>query len=483
MERSIEEQIEDCKRYAAAHGLEVVHEFNEGSGVSAHNPKTKRPKFDEACEWVASTPGATLLVRDLDRLSRRGMGQVGLLLDRMEQVGSRLVDITTGTDTSDDSQRMVIAIRAEMAREESARISRRVRRAKGVDAKAGKPNGGGYRPFGFDVHGMSHHTREAALIRSAVARFRKGESLSAIADDWATKGIKTTAGSAFTVRKLSALLRRPRLAGYRQVTNDDGTVELVRAQWEPIISGDDWAWLCERFGMVQDGATLHAPRNRRKVSGGVRLLTGLVHCHCGAPMRYSGNRDDAYVCEQGHGGIKADTADRVVLYDARMHARFTGALGGTEVDRAALEDERAGLAERRRQLVRSLTRGLIEEADYEEGLQEIAARLEAVEAGLRRDELDVMGGPVEDWLEEMGRQWDWSADQALSEGLRRFVVAMVEDVEVAPYKETLVQIIAEEYGGSEAAWRNDRGFDKRARVNEARLTVHPREEAGTLVYE
>src|SRR5215211_3347218 len=57
----------------------------------------------------------TLYVATLDRLSRRGMGHVGLILDELEKVGGRIVFVADGLDTSRPGVRPIIAILAEQA--------------------------------------------------------------------------------------------------------------------------------------------------------------------------------------------------------------------------------------------------------------------------------------------------------------------------------------------------------------------------------
>ena len=68
----------------------------------------------------------SLYVAKLDRLTRRGMGHVGLILDELEKVSGRIVFVADGLDTSEPGARPVIAILAEQARAESDNTSWRV---------------------------------------------------------------------------------------------------------------------------------------------------------------------------------------------------------------------------------------------------------------------------------------------------------------------------------------------------------------------
>ncbi len=54
--RSIDYQREACEHIAAQHGLDIVGEFDEGSGRSAsHFKENERPEYDRALEGLGSS--------------------------------------------------------------------------------------------------------------------------------------------------------------------------------------------------------------------------------------------------------------------------------------------------------------------------------------------------------------------------------------------------------------------------------------------
>ncbi|MGP3944903.1 recombinase family protein [Streptomyces sp. 6N106] len=113
-------------------GLTVREVWKEE--LSAFKAGVVREEFDSAIAAVLAGEVRHLLVWKLDRLSRRGMGQVGQVLDQFEAAGARLVAHVDGLDSSVPQHRGLFAWLAEQARSESFNTSTRTRRTK---ARAG----------------------------------------------------------------------------------------------------------------------------------------------------------------------------------------------------------------------------------------------------------------------------------------------------------------------------------------------------------
>ena len=104
---------------AAEHNNEQIppeFEFQE-LDVSGRKDRPRRG-LDDALSLLLTRKVRTLYVAKLDRLTRRGMGHVGLILDELEKVGGRIVFVADGLDTSRPGVRPIIAILAEQARAE-----------------------------------------------------------------------------------------------------------------------------------------------------------------------------------------------------------------------------------------------------------------------------------------------------------------------------------------------------------------------------
>ena len=121
---AIERQEADCRAWAERNGLTVrkVHIDRGRSGYKSVECKG----FDAALAAVTAGVVGTLIVWKLDRLSRKGIGQVGQVLDSIGRVGGRLVSVVDNLDTSNDSARLVVAMLAELARSESKNLGTRV---------------------------------------------------------------------------------------------------------------------------------------------------------------------------------------------------------------------------------------------------------------------------------------------------------------------------------------------------------------------
>jgi len=93
----------------------------EGAESAVH-----RPGFEKAIRVLLDGRIRTLYVAKVDRLTRRGVAQVGLILDELEKVGGRIVFVAEGLDSSKPGARQIIAILAEQARAAADAISWRI---------------------------------------------------------------------------------------------------------------------------------------------------------------------------------------------------------------------------------------------------------------------------------------------------------------------------------------------------------------------
>ncbi|MBN3929214.1 recombinase family protein [Streptomyces verrucosisporus] len=125
---AIERQEIDCRAWAERNGLEV-RKVHIDRGISGYK-EVERQGFRSALAAVTSGVVGTLIVWKLDRLSRKGIGEVGTALDAIGKAGGRLISVMDGLDTSNDSARITVALLAELARNESRNLGARVGHAK-----------------------------------------------------------------------------------------------------------------------------------------------------------------------------------------------------------------------------------------------------------------------------------------------------------------------------------------------------------------
>lgn len=339
---SIDYQREACERIAAQHGLEVVEQFNEGSGRSAsHFKENDRPEYDKALAKLGSSY-TTLISYAVDRLTRRGMSAVGFLLDTASAGGGRIIT-NDGLDTDNDASRMMGALMGENARMEMVKLSERVCAAKEQHRREGRYLGGSV-PYGLmAVRSLDKATYlevdpdAAAVIVKMVNRLIDGATLYETCR-WLTKeGHRTTSGALWTASSLSRLVRSPHLVGHlrqnrTQVYRDaDGNPVEVTI---PIISEAKFARvdqvLKRRRKASQDPSKPTNFRGKSRTS----LLGGLITCgECGEPMTaeaYKANQNRAqfgyYICRSAVHGRLAVTAKQVEDHVARLVFDFVARL-------------------------------------------------------------------------------------------------------------------------------------------------------------
>lgn len=279
---ALERQERDLRAWAKREGLTVRRVWKDA--VSGFKRGVIREDFDNAVKAVSSGEVGTLAVWKLDRLSRRGAGQVGLVLDEVEEVGGRLFFLKDALDSTVTGHRMVILVVSEQARAESANTSLRVRDKIAKDAARGVPKRG-TRPFGWEPDGMTLRPSEADLIRDAVTDLLEGRrSMLKIASDWTEAGaltdgmrrerkgrdgIKKQALPRWTATTVRQVLLRPRNAG---LLVHEGVV-MPESQIQPIISR-------EQYDDLQARIKVGTPVGARAQS----LLGGIILCECGSAM-------------------------------------------------------------------------------------------------------------------------------------------------------------------------------------------------------
>jgi site-specific DNA recombinase len=211
---AIERQEVDCRRWCATHAVEV-RRVHVDRGVSGYSRLVHRDGFDAASRAVIVGEVSTLVVWKLDRLSRRGIGQIGGLLDEFERVGGRLVSVQDQLDTAQPQARMIIALLSEFARAESEVMGLRVRSAKEAQRAAGlwlsgKP------PFGYAVAADQRLVPvepAASLMRHVFRLIATGHSLTMVCHHLNSSGLRNSRGNPWTTSCLSEAIRTPAYAG------------------------------------------------------------------------------------------------------------------------------------------------------------------------------------------------------------------------------------------------------------------------------
>jgi site-specific DNA recombinase len=309
---AIERQEADCREWAARNGLQVRH-VHVDRGRSGYKNVT-RAGFEEALSAATSGVVGTLIVWKLDRLSRRGMGQVGDALDRLDAVGARLVSVEDGLDTSRPEARMVVALLSEVARSESANIGTRVASAKAHLRTLGRWIGG-QPPFGLRLASagvLEPDPKTGPIAREIADRVLAGESVIGVVTDLNKRGVASARGGTWTVGSATQLLRGPAFAGLLPETEKDGRGSYTARVYpwrdpetgETVSIGEGIVTPAEQRKIAETidaRATADSWGRRRGVRSESRhLLTGLLRCDsCGARMS---GQARSYVCQSARLG-------------------------------------------------------------------------------------------------------------------------------------------------------------------------------------
>ncbi|MFI9720542.1 recombinase family protein [Streptomyces sp. NPDC052396] len=305
--------VRDVCRTATNAGVAIRRVwFEQRSASKAH---VRREEFEQATSAVLDGLSKTLYVWKLDRLSRRGMGAVGLLLDEFDKRSARMFSVTEGLDSSQRGARFAIAFLSERAREEAADIALRTK-AGGDAHKAEGRWPGGVVPYGLrcpkGTGKLEHDPAEYPTARRIAEALLNGDTPAAIAEVLNSEQIKTRKGKYWRAQTIIHLVQSPSWAGLipdRDRATDEfgnpldkwhrGGNPLMGPDGHPVKAGNGVVTFAERELILSKFAARSRPgtaigdrtRGKRKAA---TILTGVLRCpHCKGPM---GNGGRNYRC-------------------------------------------------------------------------------------------------------------------------------------------------------------------------------------------
>ncbi|MFC7928652.1 recombinase family protein [Streptomyces cinereoruber] len=466
---AIERQEADCRAWAARNGL-TVRKIHMDRGRSGYK-SVERKGFDAALAAVTAGVVGTLIVWKLDRLSRRGIDQVGRVLDDIEKAGGRLVSVVDGLDTSNDSARMAVSMLAELARSESKNLGTRVGHAKRYLRSKGQWIGG-QPPYGLLVDPQTkklvHDPEHAVYARLVADEALAGTSLVKIARLLNEYEVLSPRGGQWNAASIMQLLRSPAFAGLmpetETVETDDGERKYTGRVFpyrdpetlDTVGIGEGIITVGERERIIrtlESRTFVHAGKRRPKPEG-TALLTGLVHCAvpgCGRRMhrvggsyqcmaRRAGNQCigasalaeavDRYVTEQFLTKLPALEQDDpllVTIADRWVRRVDPEAFARREALTTEIQDEEARLADLEdARYVRGEFGGAAAEERYNRLAERLKGRIEGLRADLRK--LPVPSVDISPMLDGPTLRGVWA--DATSEDRRGRLSLAVDRVEV-----------------------------------------------------
>lgn len=346
---SIDNQIELCREYVRFHfpdasSSDIVTFEDEGfSGKTLD-----RPQFQKLMRMQESNPFDALVVYRLDRVSRN-VGDFAKLIEKLNRSGTAFVSVKEQFDTSTSMGRAMMNVSAVFAQLERETIAERVRDNMYLMAKDSCWTGG-TTPLGYisekveyDDGGkvrsyfkLSVQESEAAIVQLIYSEYLRTHSCRAVEYHLLEKGYRTRRGVLFDDVAVRRILTNPVYCAVDDVsiaffqerkceviatkggTGNCGFMPYNRTnqlrepqpmdKWlvsegahKPLISSSDWI----RVQTILEGNSgeylRYAHRNKKDYKP-IALLTGVIYCSCGAPMRpkrYTTSGDSfSYICTQ-----------------------------------------------------------------------------------------------------------------------------------------------------------------------------------------
>ena len=339
----VERQLKECRRLIEGH---ETTEYIDNDISASRFTRKQRPRYQEMLEGIKRGEIDTVVCWKLDRLYRRPR-ELEDLLGFVESRQLTIRVVTAGLlDLSTSQGRTNARIVAAMDNQSSENTSERVKAQK----KQAKEQGrllGGPRAFGWrsepvkDSHGIpvlkpngKVQTRlvpvaeEVKVLRDAVDRLLKGQSLNNIADLWNEKGVATPQGK--RDRK-----KNPEGAKDHKGRWTPQTIKNVMSNRRHAGSVIEARKFNQLQALLSRRAGFRVPRRRS-------LLTGLVKCsECGQTMVRSGAAENRTLrCSKPLGGC-----GRVTINYAGVEALL--------VEATLLHADKGGLA----RIIRSMGKG------------------------------------------------------------------------------------------------------------------------------
>lgn len=292
---SIEQQIDACRKFASANGLEILRIYEDHAMTGTND---NRPSFRQMIRDSAQHAFSAVIVYTLDRFSRNKYDAVinkKALKDNGVKVLSAMEHIT-----DDPTGALMESILEGFAEYYSLELSQKIRR--GMQDNASKCIAMGIMPYGYRRGSDGKYEivpEEAEIVREIYRRVLAGESFTDIFNDLNSRGVPTRKGKPWTRCSLNKILDNEKYIGiynFGSVRIEDGI--------PPILDKETF------YKMQEHNKQKPNPRgvpSRRRTQNGTYLLTGKLFCgECKAPMigvsasGRGGKQYFYYACKSNH---------------------------------------------------------------------------------------------------------------------------------------------------------------------------------------
>lgn len=344
-------QRDDCLKFAADKGFDFVGEYKDDDISASAYSRKKRPEYERLLADLKAGTINTVVVWNQDRLVRQPK-DLETFVEVVQRAGARYFTVTGGIEIGggDDNAMLVARIQIAVAAQESATMSRRIRRKAKADAEDGLWSGGGTRPYGYRVIPATRPAaedaetaaaepttasiattetvdaeearrqqkaarrmsleiieEEATVIRGCADQILAGLPLRAVVRKLNNQGVPTATGKEWTATTVKRMLCQGVISGQRE-HQPRSRAETVRVLVGPIVAKGTWPSIITPEQTEQIRGILMDP-DRRLTSGTPRrcLLTGILicwNCKQGMQGRPRGDKLMRYCCNRQEGNTR-----------------------------------------------------------------------------------------------------------------------------------------------------------------------------------
>lgn len=413
---SVEEVLarhrETLERYAAEHGIRIAETFRE---VRSGENLATRPEMLRLLEAVEAGRYQAVLCMDLDRLSRGGTRERGLIWETFKESGTLIVTPGKTYDLNTESDEMLAEFGGLLANMELRQIKKRMQRGKLAEVREGAFIVTA--PYGYKNVRINRrctleiHEPEARFVRMMFDWYASGIGCETIAKRLTEMGARPKRAAAFRSVTVLKMLKNPAYIGKVQYNREQwGRKEnryLVKirpeSEWivadgihPAIVDAETWE-KCQRILKERYKPPYH--------DGTVKTsLMGVVRCrNCGGRMGRITHGNEQYLYCRKPGccvSSRYDLAERRVIDSLREMLDTlamepdgrTAAASGTEERLKAVRDALAAENRKKARLFDFLESGTYTEAMFRERMEVAQGRIALLERKKREllAELDAL---------------------------------------------------------------------------------------------
>lgn len=227
-EQSIEGQLAEAQRYAAAHGYKIIREYVDRAMTGKND---NREQFQEMLKDCAKKQFEIIILWKIDRFGRN-REEIAFNKYRAKKHGVKVVYIA---ESIPDTPEGVIleSVLEGMAEYYSLQLSQNILRGQRASAEKCQSTGGN-RPLGYLTDPATKRfvidPKTAPTVQLVFQRYAAGATITEIVNELNEKGLRTLHGAKFTKSSLRTMLKNEKYIGvytYKDEVRVEGGVPAI----------------------------------------------------------------------------------------------------------------------------------------------------------------------------------------------------------------------------------------------------------------